>query len=154
MANIKSAKKRIKVIDKKTARNARVKNHVKAAVKAFLAAIEEGNAAEAEKAFQVVEKKLMQASAKGTFHKNTVSRKISRFERKLNALRGASVTEEPAKKAVKTEEPVKTEESAVEEVAVNASMKKDELLAIANERGIEVPAKATKAEIIEAIEAK
>ena len=29
MANIKSAKKRIKVIDKKTARNIRVRNHVK-----------------------------------------------------------------------------------------------------------------------------
>ena len=35
MANIKSAKKRIRVIDKKTARNIRVKNHVKDAVKAF-----------------------------------------------------------------------------------------------------------------------
>ena len=29
MANIKSAKKRIRVIDKKTARNRRVKNHLK-----------------------------------------------------------------------------------------------------------------------------
>ena len=86
MANIKSAKKRIRVIDKKTARNIRVKNHIKEAEKAFLAAIEAGNADEAKKAFQHVEKKLMQAAAKGTFHKNTVSRKISRFERKLNAL--------------------------------------------------------------------
>ncbi|MBR0399401.1 MAG: 30S ribosomal protein S20, partial [Mogibacterium sp.] len=40
MANIKSAKKRIRVIDKKTARNIRVKNHVKEAEKAFLAAVE------------------------------------------------------------------------------------------------------------------
>jgi hypothetical protein len=50
MANIKSAKKRIKVIDKKTARNIRVKNHIKEAEKAFLAAIESGNAEEAKKA--------------------------------------------------------------------------------------------------------
>ena len=35
MANIKSAKKRIKVIDKKTARNKRVKDHVKEALRAF-----------------------------------------------------------------------------------------------------------------------
>jgi ribosomal protein S20 len=28
----------------------------------------------------------MQAAAKGTFHKNAVARKISRFEKKLNAL--------------------------------------------------------------------
>ena len=86
MANIKSAKKRIRVIDKKTARNIRVKNHVKEAEKAFLAAVEAGDAAKAKEAFQHVEKKLMQAAAKGTFHKNTVARKISRFERKLNAL--------------------------------------------------------------------
>ena len=86
MANIKSAKKRIRVIDKKTARNTRVKNHIKEAEKAFLAAVESGDKAKAEEAFKHAEKKLMQAAAKGTFHKNTVSRKISRFERKLNAL--------------------------------------------------------------------
>ena len=86
MANIKSAKKRIRVINKKTARNIRVKNHVKEAEKAFLAALETGDKAKAQEAFKQVEKKLMQASAKGTFHKNTASRKIGRFERKLNAL--------------------------------------------------------------------
>ena len=86
MANIKSAKKRIKVIDKKTARNIRVKNHIKEAEKAFLAAVESGDAAAAKTAFQNAEKKLMQAAAKGTFHKNAVARKISRFEKKLNAL--------------------------------------------------------------------
>ena len=56
MANIKSAKKRIRVIDKKTARNNRIRNHVKQAEKAFLNAVEAGNVAEAEKAFKVVEK--------------------------------------------------------------------------------------------------
>ena len=86
MANIKSAKKRIRVIDKKTARNTRVKNHIKEAEKAFLAAVEAGDVEEATKAFRHAEKKLMQAAAKGTFHKNTVARKIGRFESKLNAL--------------------------------------------------------------------
>ena len=86
MANIKSAKKRIKVIDKKTARNIRVKNHIKEAEKAFLAAVESGDAEAAKTAFQHAETKLMQAAAKGTFHKNAVARKISRFEKKLNAL--------------------------------------------------------------------
>ncbi len=87
MANIKSAKKRIKVIDKKTARNIRVKNHIKEAEKAFLAAVDNGDVEEAKKAFQHAEKKLMQAAAKGTYHKNTVSRKIGRFEKKLNAIK-------------------------------------------------------------------
>ena len=86
MANFESAKKRIRVIDKKTARNIRVKNHIKEAEKAFLAAVESGDADAAKAAFQHAAKKLMQAAAKGTFHKNAVARKISRFEKKLNAL--------------------------------------------------------------------
>ncbi len=45
----------------------------------------------------------------------------------------------------------KADETA--EAKANASMKKDELLAIAKEMGIEVAAKATKAEILSAIEA-
>ena len=44
-------------------------------------------------------------------------------------------------------------ESAADAEAPNASMKKDELLAIAKEMGIEVAAKATKADILAAIEA-
>ncbi|NLY87387.1 MAG: 50S ribosomal protein L21 [Clostridiales bacterium] len=40
------------------------------------------------------------------------------------------------------------------EVKANVSMKKDELLSIAKEMGIEVSAKATKADILAAIEAK
>ncbi len=86
MANIKSAKKRIRVIDKKTARNIRVKNHIKEAEKAFLAAIESGDAEAAKAAFQHAEKKLMQAAAKGTYHKNTASRKVARFAKKLNEM--------------------------------------------------------------------
>ena len=43
MANIKSAKKRIRVIDKKTARNRRVKNHLKTVLKNFEQAMAEGN---------------------------------------------------------------------------------------------------------------
>ncbi|MBQ3291774.1 MAG: 50S ribosomal protein L21 [Mogibacterium sp.] len=47
----------------------------------------------------------------------------------------------------------KTEAAEADDVKANASMKKDELLAIAKEMGIEVAAKATKAEILAAIEA-
>ena len=57
----------------------------------------------------------------------------------------------PKKSAPKAEE---NAEAAVseEEVKANASMKKDELLAIAEAKGIEIDSKATKAEILEAIE--
>lgn len=87
MANIKSAKKRVKTIEKKTARNIRVKNHVKEAEKAFLAAIEAGDVAEAEKTFKAAEKKIMQAAAKGTMHSNTASRKVGRLAKRLNNLK-------------------------------------------------------------------
>lgn len=40
------------------------------------------------------------------------------------------------------------------EIKASLSRKKDELLAIANELGVEVPAKATKADILSAIESK
>ena len=57
----------------------------------------------------------------------------------------------PKKPVVPEEEPAKEEAKAVK---VSASMKKDELLAVAKEMGVEVDAKATKADIIAAIEAK
>ncbi len=87
MANIKSAKKRIKTIDRRTARNIRVRGHVKEAEKAFLAAVATGDAEAATAAFKLAEKKIMQAAAKGTMHKNTASRTVSRLEKRLNGLK-------------------------------------------------------------------
>ena len=84
MANIKSAKKRIFVIAKKTARNRRVKLHLKTILKGFAAALESGNRDEAKEKLALAEKRLMQASAKGTIHKNAASRKISRITKRFN----------------------------------------------------------------------
>ncbi len=62
----------------------------------------------------------------------------------------------PKAKAEKAAEPAKKEakEEAKAAPKVSASMKKDELLAAAKEMGIEISSKATKADIIAAIEAK
>ncbi len=84
MANIKSAKKRIKVIENKTARNKRVKNHVKQTLKEFDQAIEANDMTLAKEKLVLAEKKLMQAAAKGVFHKNTASRKVSRLNQRFN----------------------------------------------------------------------
>ena len=83
MANIKSAKKRIRVIDKKTARNRRIKNHLKTVLKDFEAALAEGNMETAGEKLKLAEKKLMQAASKGTIHKNTASRKVSRLTKQF-----------------------------------------------------------------------
>ena len=90
MANTKSAKKRIKVIDKKTARNRRVKDHLKSVLKSFDGALEEKNFELAAEKLTLAEKKLMQAAAKGTINKKSASRKISRLAKRFNAAKAAN----------------------------------------------------------------
>jgi len=84
MANIKSAKKRISVIAKKTAANRRVKNHLKAIVKNFDKALAEKDFDVASEKLTMADKKLKQAAAKGTIHKNKAFRKVSRMALALN----------------------------------------------------------------------
>ncbi|MBQ1396332.1 MAG: 30S ribosomal protein S20 [Eubacterium sp.] len=89
MANIKSAKKRIRVIDKKTARNKRVKEHVKTALREFDDALAAGEMDKAAEKLTACEKELMQAAAKGTLNKFAASRKVSRITKRFNAAKAA-----------------------------------------------------------------
>ena len=84
MANIKSAKKRIGVINKKTAANRRIKSSLKAVIKNFYKAIAAGDMDTAKEKLGLAEKKLMQAAAKGVMHKNAASRKVGRMTRTYN----------------------------------------------------------------------
>ncbi len=86
MPNIKSAKKRVKVIETKTLRNQMIKSALKTYIKKFEALSESGNKAEAEAAFKVAVKKIDQAVAKGIVKKNTASRKKSQLALKLNKI--------------------------------------------------------------------
>ncbi len=82
MPNIKSAKKRVKVIAVKTARNKANRSALKTEIKKANAAIESGeNTVEAVRAAQ---KKIDQAVAKGLLHKNTAARKKSALAKKAN----------------------------------------------------------------------
>ena len=85
MPNIKSAKKRVKVIEKKTLRNNMIKSGYKSAVKKFEAAIEAGNIEEAKTLLAEATKKIDQACSKGVIVKNTAARKKSSLSKKLNA---------------------------------------------------------------------
>ena len=89
MANIKSAKKRIHVVRVKTNRNKRVKGHLKSAFKAFDLAVTNGDIDDAKLHLAKAEKKLMQAAAKGTIHKNAASRKVSRMTTRFNTVFGS-----------------------------------------------------------------
>jgi len=84
MANIKSAKKRISVIAKKTAANRRVKSHLKGIIKNFDKAVADGDMDTAAEKLALAEKKLKQAASKGTIHKNAASRKVSRMTKQFN----------------------------------------------------------------------
>ena len=86
MANIKSAEKRILVIDKKTERNKAIRSKVKTYIKKVYAAIDENNKEAADVALREAIAELSKATSKGVYHKSTTSRKISRMTKAVNAL--------------------------------------------------------------------
>ena len=86
MPNIKSAKKRVKVIKAKTLQNKMRKTALKTAIKKYEAALNTGDKAVAAQAFKAAVKKVDQAAAKGIIHKNNAARKKSSFAHKLNSL--------------------------------------------------------------------
>ncbi len=85
MPNIKSAKKRVKVIEKKTLRNNMIKSAYKTSIKKFEQAIEAGNMEVAKTLFSEATKKIDQACTKGVIVKNTAARKKSSLSKKLNS---------------------------------------------------------------------
>lgn len=85
MPNIKSAKKRVKVIETKTARNKALRSALRSTVKNATISIENG-AADSKEAVRLAIKKIDQATAKGILHKNTAARKKSALALKLNAM--------------------------------------------------------------------
>ena len=76
MPNIKSAKKRVKVINTKTMRNKAVKSDLKTALKKADAAVAE-NAENKEEVVRAAIKKVDMACTKGIMHKNAAARKVS-----------------------------------------------------------------------------
>ncbi len=86
MANIKSAKKRIKVIDRKTLENKSRKSALKTAEKSFLNAIAQGDKELAQKHFVSVQKMALRAADKNVIHKNAAARKVSSLAKQLNAM--------------------------------------------------------------------
>ena len=84
MPNIKSAKKRVKVIATKTEQNKMIKSNLKTTVKKAYEAIENNDANKAE-AVSLAMKKIDQAAAKGIMHKNTAARSKSALAKRLNA---------------------------------------------------------------------
>ncbi len=86
MPNIKSAKKRVLVIDKKTERNKALKSEMRTEVKKLLAAIESGDKQAATALFPHTCSVIDGAVTKGVIKKNTAANKKSGLAKKLNAM--------------------------------------------------------------------
>ncbi|MCH9780815.1 MAG: 30S ribosomal protein S20 [Alphaproteobacteria bacterium] len=89
MANIKSAKKRIRQTETRTERNRSYMNRVRTFVKRVELAIVAGDHSQARQALLAAEPELIKAGTRGIIHRNTASRKVSRLAKKVNQLRSA-----------------------------------------------------------------
>ena len=86
MANIKSAKKRILVNNKKYEINKAIKSGVKTSIKKVHAAIEANDKAAAAEALLNASSIIDKATSKGVYHKNAASRKVSRLTKAVNKI--------------------------------------------------------------------
>ena len=86
MPNIKSAKKRVKVIKTKSLRNQMIKSALKTYIKKFETSVTAGDKAFATENYNLVVKKIDQAVAKGILKMNTAARKKSKMARELNKM--------------------------------------------------------------------
>ena len=85
MPNIKSAKKRVKVIATKTLQNQMLKSNLKTALKNFDAVCESGDKEAITASFRATVKTIDQAASKNIIKDNNASRKKSAVSKKYNA---------------------------------------------------------------------
>ncbi len=86
MPNIKSAKKRVKVIEKKNAENRSANQRVKTAMKKLNAAIEANEKEKAQELYKEVAKLLDSSVSAGRLHVNTAANKKSGFAKRINKM--------------------------------------------------------------------
>jgi len=86
MANTTSAKKAVRVMARKTAINKSRRTMVRSSLRKVEDPIVSGDKAAAQAAVKVAEPAMMRAVSKGVFHKNTGARKISRLNKRVNAM--------------------------------------------------------------------
>ena len=86
MANIKSAKKRIKIAKTRQARNKQVKSMTKMYLKKIEAAVSSKDKTTATTVLNDAIKQIDMACSKGVYHKNNAARKVSRLQKMVNAI--------------------------------------------------------------------
>jgi len=111
MPNIKSAKKRVDVNEKRRARNRAYKSELATGLKKYNAAISSGDVEKAKSLLPVTVSLIDESVTRGIIHKNKADRKKAEVTKKLNKLTA---------KEVKVEEVVVEEVKVEEEVVVEA----------------------------------
>lgn len=86
MANMKNAKKAIKVIERKRVENNEYEASMKTAIKNVERAIKDGDKASATKALETATKRIDKALKAGVTTKNFSARNKSRLTKKVNAM--------------------------------------------------------------------
>lgn len=86
MAHSAQAKKRNRQADRRTAVNRARRSAIRTELRKVEEAISGGDQAAAQSVFRQVQPQLMAGVNKGTIHKNTVSRTLSRFIKRIKAM--------------------------------------------------------------------
>ncbi len=86
MANILSAKKRIRNTERRTAINRDRRSRIRTSIKNVEESIASGNKDAAQAALKAAQPEIMRGASKGVVHKNTAARKISRLSARIKAL--------------------------------------------------------------------
>ena len=86
MANIKSAKKRIRKSVRRTEVNRARTSRVRTFVRKVEAAIASGDKNAAREALKQAQPEIMRGVTKGVLHRNTASRRLSRLSARIKAL--------------------------------------------------------------------
>jgi small subunit ribosomal protein S20 len=140
MPNIKSAEKRVKVIEKKTLQNKMIRSQMNTVIKKFNAAVSDNNIKLAEQLLPSAFSHIDTAAVAGVIHKNNANNKKSNLSKTLHSLKsGKIVVKIDAKTAKQNEQKaagvrkiaaeadrVAAREAAKNPIAVKAAAKEKE----------------------------
>jgi small subunit ribosomal protein S20 len=86
MANTKSAKKAVRVSERRTAINKNRRSRMRTFIRKVEEAIASGDKGAAETALRDAQPEIMRSAQKGIIHRNTASRKVSRLSARIRAI--------------------------------------------------------------------
>ena len=86
MANTSSAKKMVRKIERRTARNRDQRSKMRTFIRRVDEAVASGDKSAAEAALRAAQPLIARAGQKGLLHKRTAARKVSRLAKRVSAI--------------------------------------------------------------------